>query len=49
MHKCCCGTCRWHELETASSDQDWVCCNVESIYYTDYTDYDGVCPDWEAR
>lgn len=43
----CCGTCRYHYHETI--DDGWVCVNSDSEYYTDFTDYDHTCPDWEAR
>lgn len=42
----CCGTCKWHQY---ASDDGWVCTNDESEYFTDFTDYDHTCPDWEER
>ena len=48
-HDRCCGTCRWHKVEFASTDPDWVCCNEASVYYADYTGYKDMCPDWEER
>lgn len=44
-----CGTCRYHQIETESTCPDWVCCNEDSKYWSDYTGYDDTCPDWEAR
>ena len=41
----CCGTCRYHEYE----DVDYVCTNEESDYYSDWTDYDVTCADWEGK
>lgn len=48
-YKECCGTCKWHEIEVASTYPDWVCCNEDSPYYTDYTGYRDACSEWEAR
>lgn len=47
MEDKCCGTCKWHEYESAG--EDWVCCNDDSRYCSDYTGYGDVCPDWEGR
>ena len=41
----CCGTCQWHQ----SDDDDWVCTNEQSVYFTDWTDYTDCCREWEAR
>lgn len=43
----CCGTCRYHRHE--SIDDGWVCVNDESDYYTDWTDYEFCCSEWEGR
>jgi len=42
-----CGTCRWH-CKYRNAD-NWVCVNRESDYYTDFTDYEDSCEDWERR
>ena len=44
----CCGTCKWHKSE-GGVNPEWACFNEDSFYYTDYTEYGDVCPDWEAR
>lgn len=49
METKCCGTCKWQAQETDSACPDWVCCNENSRYWSDYTGYDDVCPDWEER
>lgn len=43
----CCGNCKWHKYETAS--QGWVCCNSDSEYVADWTDYEHTCDQWEER
>lgn len=56
----CCGTCMWHLSQTkvigvltnkASSNVvvEWFCNNKRSDYYTDFTDYDDTCDEWEDR
>lgn len=47
--KHCCGTCKWHEIETANTYHDWVCTNDESEFWSDYTAYTDSCPEWEER
>lgn len=42
----CCGTCRWHRKDI---EGDWVCMNDESDYFTDWTEYDYHCEEWESR
>lgn len=37
----CCGTCRWHKRE--SIDDGWVCCNPDSDYLGDWTEYSDFC------
>jgi hypothetical protein len=29
--------------------QDWVCCNQDSEYVADWTDYTDSCEEWESR
>lgn len=41
-----CGTCKWHEHENI--DDGWVCVNEDSIYYSDWTEYNDSCIDWEG-
>lgn len=43
----CCGTCKYHEPE--SIDVGWVCVNPESEYYTDWTEYNDCCEEYEER
>lgn len=43
--KKCCGNCKWHQRD--DKFDDWVCCNGDSEYVADYTDYDHCCEDWE--
>lgn len=43
----CCGTCKWHQYD--DSGDDLVCANTGSEYWTDYTDYEDVCEEWEGR
>jgi len=38
-----CGTCKWH-----SYDDEWVCTNSDSDFYTDETPYDHTCEEWEG-
>ena len=42
-----CGTCRYYKYETAS--QGYVCCNCESDYLADWTDYSDFCNEWEGK
>lgn len=42
----CCGTCQWHRYEP---NHGWVCCNDQSIYFADWTEYKDSCQEWEAR
>lgn len=32
-----CGNCKWHRYENDS--QGWVCCNTDSEYVADWTDW----------
>ena len=43
----CCGTCKWHFYK--STNEDFACINKESEYYTDFTNYNDTCPDWEEK
>ena len=42
-----CGTCKYHHHENIS--EGWVCCNDESEYIADWTEYDHSCDAWEER
>lgn len=44
---CCCGTCKYHFYE--QENQDWFCVNRYSVYYTDFTNYNDTCIDWEGK
>ncbi len=47
METKCCGTCKWHIRETTYGE--FVCDNSESDVYSDWTDYDHCCEEWEER
>lgn len=40
----CCGTCIYHEFE----DVDWICNCPTSDLYTDWTDCECTCQEWEG-
>ncbi len=40
-----CGKCKHHFCTKG----DWHCDNPESEYYTDYTEYNDGCDDFESR
>lgn len=42
-----CGNCKYHQYENVS--QGWVCCNPDSDYVADWTEYDFCCGEWEER
>lgn len=42
----CCGNCKYHQYEDIS--QGWVCCNQDSEYVADWTDYTDSCEEWES-
>lgn len=42
----CCGTCKHHNCNI---HDDWFCTNPDSDFYTDYTDYEDKCEDYEER
>lgn len=44
----CCGTCKWHEQDYYF-EEDYICCNRDSDYVADYTDYNHSCDEWEER
>ncbi len=41
----CCGTCKYHEYDYKSLD--WVCCNPDSEYEAEWTDYGDRCAEYE--
>lgn len=41
-----CGTCKYHKRE---KDESWICDCPESDNYTDWTDYECSCEEWEGR
>ena len=43
----CCGTCKWH-LKPHYED-DYICCNGDSDYCSDWTDYNHCCDEYEER
>lgn len=43
----CCGTCKWHRHEDIGDG--WICCNEQSDYCADWTDYEFGCEEWEGR
>lgn len=43
-----CGNCVHHRKEW-SPDGEWYCNNRECDYYTDLTDYDDGCDEFESR
>ena len=43
----CCGTCKFHFYDR--DDEDWVCDNLESECYMDFTGYEDSCEEFEAR
>lgn len=42
-----CGECKWHY--PADVNGNWCCCNKDSDYYTDFTDYTDTCEEWSER
>lgn len=40
-----CGTCKYHKKE----GEDWYCDNHDGEYFSDYTEYNDRCPDYEER
>lgn len=43
----CCGKCKYHRHEDI--DNGWVCCNPDSDYCSDWTEYNDYCVDYEER
>jgi len=44
----CCGTCRYHKPDGTFPD-DWVCTNPDSDNYSEWTEYEDTCDEWESR
>ena len=44
----CCGTCKYH-LRDDYHPEDFVCCNPDSEYCSDYTEYQDSCDDYEEK
>lgn len=42
-----CGECKWHIRY--EHDKYWSCDNIDSDYYTDYTEYTDTCECFEQR
>lgn len=40
-----CGTCKWHNKD----HDDWLCGNMESDNFADFTGYEDSCDCWENR
>ena len=47
MNEEICGNCRWHIYEEIS--QGFVCCNDDSDYCADWTEYEDTCEEWEDK
>ena len=43
----CCGYCKYHIYEKES--QGWVCCNDQSEYLADWTEFNDRCEEFEKR
>ena len=48
MDRECCGTCKYHKRDEHFED-DWICCNSDSEYVTEWTPYDFCCDEHEER
>lgn len=44
----CCGTCKWH-IKDEDFDDDYYCCNGDSQYCSDWTDYLHYCYEYDER
>ncbi|MCL2856181.1 MAG: hypothetical protein FWE19_00455 [Oscillospiraceae bacterium] len=50
-----CGNCYWRRPDKdgprkpGGGWQVWECANVESTYFAEETDYNGICESWEER
>ena len=42
-----CGNCKHHKRDFDTGE--WICLNLDSIYYTEETDYRDVCGDFEDK
>lgn len=42
-----CGECKWHIRY--EHDKYWSCDNIDSDYFTDYTEYTDTCECFEQR
>ena len=40
-------TCRYHYYD--KEEESWVCDNPDSELFTDYTEYQDTCEEWEER
>ena len=49
LYKCgeVCGTCSYHYYD--KEEESWVCDNPDSELFTDYTEYQDTCEEWEER
>lgn len=43
----CCGNCKWHKHEDISDG--WVCCNSDSEYVADWTEYNDWCEEYTEK
>lgn len=43
----CCGTCQHHEFDVEKDD--WVCSNIDSDYYADFTGHNNSCSEYDER
>ena len=43
----CCGNCKWHQYD--DKYDDWLCCNSDSEYVADWTEYSDWCEEYEER
>ena len=44
----CCGNCRYHRADKSVYGA-WHCTNDQSEYYSDWTEYEDCCDEWEGR
>lgn len=47
METKCCGTCKWNRC--VNEDGEWACTNINSEFYTDWTEFSAGCEEWEGR
>ncbi len=43
----CCGTCKYHGFGKLSDG--FSCVNEQSEYFSDFTEYNDSCEEWEER